>query len=72
MQYQYGEQFSATITLQDNENIYSISDINASLTCPNNQSIPLKIEELKRNQFKASAFIHSEENTNGDGWYIDV
>lgn len=72
LQYQYGEQFNATITLKDNENSYPIDDINATLIGPNEQSIPLKLKETKRNQYQANALLLSEINTHGDNWYIEV
>lgn len=72
LQYQYGDQFDATITLKDNENSYSIDEINASLIGPHDQSIPLKIKEIKHNQFQASAMLLSDVNTRGDNWYIEV
>ena len=72
LQYQYGDEFTATITLKDNMTTYPIDTITASLVSPNNQTIPLKIKELKHNQFEASAIIRSEENTRGDNWYIEV
>lgn len=72
LQYQYGDQFSATITLKDNEKSYPIESINATLTGPNDQSIPLKLKEIKRNQYQASAFLLSDVNTHGDNWYVEV
>ncbi|KTD11079.1 hypothetical protein Lgra_2045 [Legionella gratiana] len=72
LQYQYGDQFNATIILKDNETSYPIDDINATLIGPNDQSIPLKLKEIKRNQYQASAFLLSDVNTHGDNWYIEV
>ncbi|WP_115704530.1 DUF4785 domain-containing protein [Legionella sainthelensi] len=72
LQYQYGDQFNATITLKDNETSYPIDDINATLIGPNNQSITLKLKEIKRNQYEASAHLLSDINTRGDNWYIEV
>ncbi len=72
LQYQYGDQFNAIITLKDNITSYPVDDISASLIGPDNQTIPLKIKEIKRNQFQASALLSSEENTHGGNWYIDV
>lgn len=72
LQYQYGDQFNATITLKDNDNSFPLDDINALLIGPNDQSIPLKLNEIKRNQYEASAFLLSDVNTRGDNWYIQV
>ncbi|ARB90929.1 DUF4785 domain-containing protein [Legionella longbeachae] len=72
LQYQYGDQFNATITLKDNETSYPIDDINATLIGPNNQAISLKLKEIKRNQYEASAHLLSDINTRGDNWYIEV
>ncbi|WP_454781147.1 DUF4785 domain-containing protein [Legionella sp. WA2022007384] len=72
LQYQYGAQFNALITLKDNITSYPADDINATLIGPNNQTIPLKIKEVKRNQFQASALLTSDENVHGVNWYIDV
>ncbi|MCW8443279.1 DUF4785 family protein [Fluoribacter gormanii] len=72
LQYQYGDQFNALITLKDNISSYPADDINASLVGPDNQIIPLKIKEVKRNQFQASALLSSYENAHGVNWYIDV
>lgn len=71
-QYHYGESFDALITLKDNINSYPIDDINALLVGPGNQTIPLKIKEIKRNQFQATALLDSDINTHGENWYIDV
>lgn len=72
LQYQYGDEFNATITLTDNLITYSTEDIKANLIGPKNQTIPLKIKELKRNQFLTNAFLYSEKNTHGENWYIEV
>lgn len=72
LQYQYGEQFIAHISLQDNDTSYSIENINASLVSPDNQRMPLTLKEVKSNQFQASTILLSEANTHGDNWYIEV
>ncbi|QMT60695.1 DUF4785 domain-containing protein [Legionella sp. PC997] len=72
LQYQYGAQFNALITLKDNVTTYPVEDIDATLVGPDNQTIPLKIKEVKRNQFQASAVLSSDVNPHGVNWYIDV
>ncbi|PWY55916.1 DUF4785 domain-containing protein [Legionella qingyii] len=72
LQYQYGDQFNALITLKDNITSYPADDINASLIGPDNQTIPLKLKKVKRNQFQASALLSSDESAPGVNWYIDV
>ncbi|WP_392536853.1 DUF4785 domain-containing protein [Legionella sp. 227] len=72
LQYQYGDQFNALITLKDNITSYPVDDINASLIGPDNQRIPLEIKEVKRNQFKTSTLLSSDENSHGGNWYIEV
>ncbi|HHF7367109.1 TPA: DUF4785 domain-containing protein [Legionella bozemanae] len=72
LQYQYGDQFNALITLKDNITSYPVDDVNASLVGPDNQTIPLKIKEIKRNQFQANALLSSADNTHGGNWYIEV
>lgn len=72
LQYQYGDQFNASIILKDNITSYPVDDIYASLVGPDNQTVPLKIKEIKRNQFQASALLSSEENTHGGNWYVNV
>jgi hypothetical protein len=72
LQYQYGDEFNATITLKDIDNTYPIDDIKAFLLGPKQQTIPLEIKETKHNQFQASTTLLSDENTHGENWYIEV
>lgn len=70
--YQYGDQFSATISLKDNDAVYSPDDLNVSLVGTNDETIPLKLTQIKRNQFKVNTTLLSTLNTRGDNWYIDA
>ncbi|MBI2785296.1 MAG: DUF4785 family protein, partial [Legionella longbeachae] len=70
--YQYGDEFKAIISMQNNENIYPLDEISASLVGPGSQVIPLKIEEIGHNKFQASAIMLSEVNPHGENWYIEV
>ncbi|KTD72934.1 DUF4785 domain-containing protein [Legionella tucsonensis] len=72
LQYQYGDQFNALISLKDNIISYPVDDINATLVGPDNQTIPLKIKKIKRNLFQADALLSSVDNTHGGNWYIEV
>jgi hypothetical protein len=72
LQYQYGDEFNALITLKDIDNSYPIDDINAFLLGPKQQTIPLEIKETKHNQFHVSTKLCSDENTHGENWYIEV
>lgn len=72
LQYQYGDQFTATISLKDNDNDYSLDDVNAALISADEQIIPLKLTKIKHNQFEASTTLLSELNTHGDNWHIEA
>jgi hypothetical protein len=72
LQYQYGDQFTAIISLKDNDNNYSLDEITAKLISSDDQVIPLKLTQIKRNQFQASATLLSDLNTQGDNWYIEA
>lgn len=71
-QYQYGDEYKADIFLNDNEHDYNIGDIHAVLISPDETSFPLKLTLLERNLFQASATLHSEVNTRGENWSIEV
>jgi hypothetical protein len=72
LQYQYGEQFNAIISLKDNDYSYDVDELNATLISPNDELIPLKITKIKRNQFQANAKLSSLLNTHGDNWHIQA
>lgn len=72
LQYQYGDEFSATISLKDYDTDYSIDDVNVSLIGTNDEFIPLKLSKVKHNEFKAKAKLSSELNTHGDNWYVEA
>ncbi|MDR3443501.1 MAG: DUF4785 family protein [Legionella sp.] len=72
MHYQYGELFNATITLKDYDTTYSTNEISASLIGSDDKVIPLKLTEIKRNQFQAKTLLRSELNAHGDNWYIET
>lgn len=72
LHYQYGDQFTATISLKDNDNDYALNEVNAALISADDQIVPLKLTRIKRNQFEASTTLLSELNTHGDNWYIEA
>ncbi|MGC1182105.1 DUF4785 domain-containing protein [Legionella sp.] len=72
LHYQYGEKFTATICLKDNDNSYSLDEVSAALIGTEEQIIPLKLTKIKRNQFEASTTLTSELNSRGDNWYIEA
>lgn len=72
MQYKYGDHFAATISLKDSDNSYSVDEVNAHLINTDDQTIPLKLTEIKRNKFLASTDLLSELNAHGDNWYIEA
>lgn len=72
LHYQYGDQFKATISLQDNDNSYSLDEVSASLISADEQIIPLKLTKIKHNKFEANTTLLSESNTHGDNWYIEA
>ncbi|WP_058535581.1 DUF4785 domain-containing protein [Legionella saoudiensis] len=72
LQYQYGDEFSATISLKDYDTNYSVDDVNASLVGTNDEFIPLKLSKIKRNVFQAKTKLMSALNTHGDNWYVEA
>lgn len=70
--YQYGDKFTATITLMDDEEDYSIDDIDVSLVGPKGQEEPVKLTQINYNTFEASTTLDSELNTHGENWYIEA
>lgn len=72
LQYQYGDEFSATISLKDYDTDYSVDDVYVSLIGTNDEFIPLKLSRIKRNEFKAKTKLLSELNTHGDNWYVEA
>ncbi len=71
LHYQYGDKLTATITLKDDEEDYSVDDVNASLVSPQGEIIPLKLTKIKHNKFQGSTFLNSETNNQGQNWYIE-
>ena len=72
LNYQYGNRVTGRISIQDEENEYSASQIEASLIGPLGQVTPMTITEKKPNQFEASALMDSEMNDHGENWYLEV
>lgn len=72
LQYQYGDEFSATISLKDYDTDYSVDEVNVSLIGTNDEFIPLNLSRIKRNEFQAKAKLVSELNTQGDNWYVEA
>lgn len=71
--YYYGDKLTATITLKDNENDYSIDDIEVVLIGPQeHEMVPLQLSKIHHNQFKARIILDSEVNDHGENWYIEA
>lgn len=71
LHYQYGDNMTAIITLDDNE-YHTIDEIDVALIGPAGQEVPLKLTRLKFNQFKATAKLLSEVNDHGENWYVEA
>lgn len=72
LHYQYGDKLTATITLKDDEEDYSVDDVNASLVSPQGEIAPLKLTKMKHNKFQGSILLDSETNDQGQNWYIEA
>jgi hypothetical protein len=72
LNYLYGDQIKATILLNDEENEYSLGDIEASLAGPSGEVIPMSLSEKRPNQFEASATLENELYERGGNWYVNV
>lgn len=72
LHYQYGDKLTATISLNDPDEYYTIDEISVSLIGPVGQIIPLTLTKFKRNQFKASTTLLSEINDHGENWYVEA
>ncbi|CEG57316.1 DUF4785 domain-containing protein [Legionella fallonii] len=72
LHYQYGDKLTATVSLKDSEEDYSVDDVNVSLVSPQGEITPLTLTKIKHNKFQGSTFLNSEINDQGKNWYIDA
>lgn len=71
--YQYGDKLTAVISLNgEDTDKYTIDDVQASAISPKGQVIPLKLTEIKPNQYEGNATLLSELNDRGENWYVEA
>ncbi|MBN9230156.1 MAG: hypothetical protein BGO90_14400 [Legionella sp. 40-6] len=70
LNYHYGDEFRAHITLQDNDTSYELQDINAFITGAEGEPIPLVLRKVKRNQFVGTTLLTTDMNPQGENWHV--
>lgn len=71
--YQYGDKLTAIISLNgEDTDKYTIDNVEASAISPKGQVIPLKLSEIKPNQYEGNATLLSELNDRGENWYVEA
>ena len=70
--YHYGDQLTVNLSLGNEAIDYPMDIVNASLVSPDGEVIPLIINSMDPDHYRAKLKLTSEKNSQGENWYVEA